>query len=121
VTTGVTTPADFRPFVSPDDRYNFAPFNYLQIPLERYGAFGTLQEEVTENVNFSFKVLWNERKSKNEAAPLPFGIGPAAGITPVLDSTTIDATNPFNPFGVNIDASNMDLIYRRFVEGGTRR
>ena len=40
----------------------------------------------------------------------------AAGLTPVLDATTVDATNPFNPFGVTLDASNTDLIYRRFVE-----
>jgi len=33
VLTGTTTPADFRPFVSPDDRFNFGPYNYLQIPL----------------------------------------------------------------------------------------
>ena len=121
VLNGTATPADFRPFVSPDDRYNFAPFNYLQIPLERYGAFGNLHAEVTEDVNFTFKVLWNERKSKNKAAPLPFGIGQAAGITPVLDATTVDATNPFNPFGVDLDSSNLDFILRRFVEGGPRR
>ena len=23
---------------APADRFNFAPFNYMQIPLERYGA-----------------------------------------------------------------------------------
>jgi iron complex outermembrane receptor protein len=116
-----TTPADFRPFVSPDDRFNFGPFNYLQIPLERYGAFGNLHYEIADNVNFTVKTMWNQRKSKNQAAPLPFGIGQAAGITPVLDSTTVHATNPFNPFGVTLDATNTDLIYRRFVEGGPRR
>src|SRR3546814_10403851 len=67
------------------------------------------------------KGIGNERKSKNRAAPLPFGIGPAAGITPVRDGTTVDATNPFNPFGVTLDASNMDFILRRFVEGAPRR
>jgi iron complex outermembrane receptor protein len=121
VLTGAPTPADFRPFVSPDDRFNFAPFNYMQIPLERYGLFGNLHAEVTENVNFTFKMLWNERKSKNRAAPLPFGIGQAAGITPVLDGTGVDATNPFNPFGVNLDTTNLDFILRRFVEGGPRK
>lgn len=116
-----TTAADFRPFRDPADRFNFAPFNYIQIPLERYGVFGNLHYEVTPAINFSVKGIWNERKSKNQAAPLPFGIGPAAGITPVLDAITVDATNPFNPFGVTLDASNMDFILRRFVEGGPRR
>ena len=116
-----STPADFRDFQSPGDRFNFAPFNYLQIPLERLGVFANLRYEVSEAFNFSAKGVWNKRESKNQAAPLPFGIGPAAGITPVLDSITVDATNPFNPFGVTLDATNMDFILRRFVEGGPRR
>lgn len=119
--TNTPTVANFRPFVSPNDRFNFAPYNYLQIPLERYGLFGNLRYELADDLNFSAKALWNERKSKNQAAPLPFGIGQAAGITPVLDSTTIHATNPYNPFGVTLDSSNMDFILRRFVEGGPRR
>ena len=121
VIPGPSTPADFRPFVSPADRFNFGPFNYMQIPLERLGAFANVKYEVADNINFSVKGIWNRRKSKNQAAPLPFGIGPAAGITPVLDGTTVDATNPFNPFGVTLDSSNMDFIFRRFVEGGPRR
>jgi iron complex outermembrane receptor protein len=121
VLTGTATPADFRPFVSPDDRFNFGPYNYLQIPLERFGLFATAKTPLTDNVNLTLKGIWNQRKSKNEAAPLPFGIGVAAGITPVLDNTTIDATNPYNPFGVTLDSSNFDFILRRFVEGGNRR
>jgi iron complex outermembrane recepter protein len=113
--------ANFRNFAGNADRFNFAPFNYLIIPLERYGAFANLSYEITDHVNFSLKGLWNQRKSKNQAAPLPFGIGPDAGITPVLDATTIDATNIYNPFGVTLDFTNLAFILRRFVEGGPRR
>lgn len=120
VIPGPTTPADFRPRTG-TDVFNFAPFNYFQIPLERYGVFGNLKYELADDINFSVKGIWNKRKSKNQAAPLPFGIGPAAGITPVLDGTTVDATNPFNPFGVTLDSSNFSFILRRFVEGGPRR
>jgi iron complex outermembrane receptor protein len=121
VIPGPTTPADFRPFVSPDDRFNFGPFNYLQIPLDRLGVFANVKYEVADNINFSVKGIWNKRKSKNRAAPLPFGIGGAAGITPVLDSIDIDATNPYKPFGVTLDETNLDFILRRYVEGGNRR
>jgi iron complex outermembrane receptor protein len=121
VIPGPSTPADFRPFVSPDDRFNFGPFNYLQIPLDRLGVFANVKYEVADNINFSVKGIWNKRKSKNRAAPLPFGIGVAAGITPVLDSIDIDATNPYNPFGVTLDETNLDFILRRYVEGGNRR
>jgi iron complex outermembrane receptor protein len=129
--TNTPTVANFRDFVSPADRFNFAPFNFLQIPLERYGLFANLKYELADNFHFSVKGLWNQRKSKNQAAPLPFGIGPDAGITPFLDATTISATNIFNPFGVDLvgddpltaapNDGNLDLILRRFVEGGPRR
>ena len=121
VIPGPTTPADFRPFVSPDDRFNFGPFNFLQIPLKRYGAFANLKYELADNINFSAKGIYGKRKSKNQAAPLPFGVGVEAGLTPVLDSIVIDATNPFNPFDVDLDGTNTAAILRRFVEGGPRR
>ena len=35
-------PTDFRAFTTAD-RFNFAPFNYLEIPLKRYGAFVEFQ------------------------------------------------------------------------------
>jgi iron complex outermembrane receptor protein len=121
VIPGPSTPADFRPFVSPDDRFNFGPFNFLQIPLERYGAFANVRYELTDSINFSAKGIWNRRKSKNQAAPLPFGFGAEAGLTPVLNGIVVDATNPFNPFGVDLDSTNVDFVLRRFVEGGPRR
>ena len=117
------TPADFRRFVSPADRFNFQPFNFLQIPLERLGVFGNLRYELTDEVNFTVKTLLNRRKSKNQAAPLPFGIGPTSGLTPALSNIVISATNPFNPFGVDLGGSNGNVgaIFRRFLEGGPRR
>jgi len=121
---------DFHAFGTAD-RFNFGPFNYLQIPLKRLGAFTNISYELADNINFSAKGIWNQRKSKNQAAPLPFGVGQAAGITPVLDAIDIDVSNPFNPFGVtlrgddplteDVDEGNFNLIYRRYVEGGLRR
>jgi iron complex outermembrane receptor protein len=123
INTPVLTPpisvSNFRTFVTAD-RFNFAPFNYMQIPLKRYGGFGDLKYDLSPDLHFSLKGLWNRRDSVNQAAPLPFGIGPDSGITPVLDATTIDVTNPFNPFGVTLDFTNLGQIRRRFVEGGPR-
>jgi iron complex outermembrane receptor protein len=122
--TSTPTVGNFRDFVGSgpaSDRFNFAPYNFLQIPLTRYGLFVNAKYELADNFNFSVKGVWNERKSKNQAAPLPFGIGVACGCTPFLDATGVDATNPFNPFGVTLDSSNFDVILRRFVEGGPRR
>ena len=124
------TLADFRPFVSPQDRFNFAPFNYILTPLERYGAFAHLTQELTPDINFNAKVLWNRRESKNQAAPLPLFVGPAAGNGNLLDTIVIDATNPFNPFGTLrgddpttplVNEATYDFIGRRVIEGGPRR
>lgn len=127
------TLANFRAFSSPGDRFNFAPYNFIQTPLKRYGAFANLRYEVADNINFSAKGVWNKRESKNQAAPLPLFIGPDAGNGNLLDRISIDADNPFNPFGVTLEsgvnldgtpsgnAPNYVFIGRRVVEGGPRR
>jgi iron complex outermembrane receptor protein len=115
--------SDFRGYASDgSDNFNFAPYNYLQIPLERLGAFANAKYEVSDAINFSTKLVWNHRKSKNQAAPLPLLIGQGAGNLNLLDTIDIDATNPFNPVpGTTLDESNYILIRKRMVELGPRR
>jgi iron complex outermembrane receptor protein len=115
------TIADFRAFAGAADRFNFAPFNFILTPLKRYGAFANVRHELTPDINLTVKGLYNRRKSKNQAAPLPLFVGPDAGNGNLLDTIVIDATNPFNPFGVTLDSSNFAFIGRRVVEGGPRR
>jgi iron complex outermembrane receptor protein len=114
-------PGDFRPFAGAPDRFNFAPFNFQQIPLERYGGFLNLTWEVADSVNFRLRGLYNRRNSSNQAAPLPLFVGPDAGNGNLLDTIVIDETNPFNPFGVTLGPGNLAFIGRRVVEGGPRR
>ncbi|MET1110717.1 MAG: TonB-dependent receptor, partial [Allosphingosinicella sp.] len=126
------TLADYRAFAGAPDRFNFAPFNFIQTPLERYGVFANINQEVGD-YNFALKAVWNRRNSKNQAAPLPLFVGPDSGNGNLLDRITIDATNPFNPFGrlasgrtlltnlPNGEAANYAFIGRRVVEGGPRR
>jgi iron complex outermembrane recepter protein len=127
------TLADYRNFAGAPDRFNFAPYNFIQTPLERYGAFVNFRQELGEAANVSLKGVWNRRKSANQAAPLPLFVGPDSGNGNLLDRVTIDATNPFNPFGrlasgrtlitnlPNGEAANYAFIGRRVVEGGPRR
>ncbi|HEX8257613.1 MAG TPA: TonB-dependent receptor [Allosphingosinicella sp.] len=114
------TGGDFKAF-GDADRFNFAPFNFIQTPVERYGAFVNLEQRITENVDLSVKAIYNHRNSQNQAAPLPLFVGPDAGNGNLLDTIVIDETNPFNPFGVTLDTSNYAFIGRRFVENGPRR
>ncbi|HWT12795.1 MAG TPA: TonB-dependent receptor, partial [Allosphingosinicella sp.] len=132
------TPADFRNFAGAPDRFNFAPYNLQQIPLERYGAFVTLVQELGETANLTVRGIYNRRNSRNQAAPLPLFVGPDAGNGNLLDTISIDVTNPFNPFGVTLrgddpltddgndettedNEQNLTFIGRRVVEGGPRR
>jgi iron complex outermembrane receptor protein len=118
-----TDPAsDFRGYLAGVDDFNFAPYNYLQIPIERLGAFANARYELSDTINLSTKLVWNDRKSKNRAAPLPLLIGQGAGNLNLLDTIDIDATNPFNPVpGTTLDESNYILIRKRMVELGPRR
>ena len=113
-------PADFRPFVT-SDRFNFAPFNYLEIPLKRYGVFGNIVQEIGSTTHLRIKALWNRRESVNQAAPIPLGVGPDVGNGNLLDTLTISGTNPFNPFGVDLvpNVGYFD-IRRRVIEAGPR-
>jgi iron complex outermembrane receptor protein len=125
----IPTLADFRDWAGNSDRFNFAPFNFILTPLERYGAFVNFKQELSETINFSAKAVWNRRKSKNQAAPLPLFVGPDAGNGNLLDTIVIDEDNPFNPFGTLRGDDPLTpafdptyaFIGRRVVEGGPRR
>ena len=41
---------DPRAFISPDDFYNYAPVNYLQLPQERYSGGAFLNYELTSSI-----------------------------------------------------------------------
>src|SRR4051812_19614445 len=66
-------PGDFKDFTTAD-RFNFAPFNYIETPNERIGVFGNLKYELAPDIHFSAKAIYNHRTSKNQAAALPLGI-----------------------------------------------
>ena len=124
VTGRPSYPADFRAFTNAD-RFNFAPFNYIEIPLKRYGLFGDLVQGLPGDMHLRLKALWNKRKSVNQAGPIPLGIGPSVGNGNLLDNQVISATNPFNPFGIDLipngsPGGNYDDVRRRVIEAGPR-
>ena len=110
---------DFRAFTTAD-RFNFAPFNYFLTPNERYGGFVNARAEFSDAFNLRLKASWAHRGSQNQAAFLPLNVGPAAGNGNLLDTITIDASNPFNPFRTTLDSSNFEVIGRRLVEARQR-
>ena len=124
ITTRPTYPNDFRLF-NDADRFNFAPYNYIEIPLKRYGAFANLEQEIGGDTHFRLKAIWNRRQSINQAAPIPLGVGPDVGNGNLLDTITISGSNPYNPFGIDLipngqPGGNYNEIKRRVIEAGPR-
>lgn len=119
-------PTDFKNYSSATDSFNFAPYNYLLTPSERYGGFFNFKQELTDSINMRVKLVYNHRHSRTDAAFLPLFIGPDAGNGNLLDTISVDVTNPYNPFGVTLSSgangtpANYSTIRRRFVEGGQR-
>jgi iron complex outermembrane receptor protein len=102
------------------DRFNFQPFNYISTPLERISAFASVEQDLTDTIRFRARASYVERKSANQAAPLPLFVGPDAGNGNLLDTISIDASNPFNPFGFNLTNGTYSFVGRRLVEAGPR-
>lgn len=118
--------SDYRLFTTAD-RFNFSPYNYFLTPSERYGFFVSAKQELSSTVNLRVKANYTRRNSQNQAAFLPLFIGPDAGNGNLLDTISIDATNPYNPFGVTLSAggagnppANYSTIRRRLIEAGQR-
>lgn len=117
---GSSNPAgadDFRPFVDPEDRYNFNQGRYLQSPWRRTGLW--LEGERTINMRWRThaEALLQHRQSEQRIAAAPidtrFGIG-----IPELGNglSGIPVDNYYNPFGISLRD-----VRRRVVEAGNRR
>ncbi|MCG8434851.1 MAG: TonB-dependent receptor, partial [Gammaproteobacteria bacterium] len=108
-----------------NERFNFAPFNLVLTPNERTSIYAQTNYELTDNITLYAKGLFNKRKSTNQAAPEPIFIGPGAGTGGLPDTVVVDATNPFNPFGVTFDPAgagplSFNFFGRRPIEFGPR-
>ncbi|MBS0456825.1 MAG: TonB-dependent receptor [Proteobacteria bacterium] len=125
-TTGAGTYHNF----SGADRFDFAPYNLLLTPSERKSIFAQATYDINDKVSLHGKVLYNQRHSANQAAPEPIFVGPFAGTGGIADGITISASNPYNPFGINLCAvadplngcpvANLGFITKRPVELGPR-
>jgi iron complex outermembrane recepter protein len=103
------------------DRFNYQPYNLLLTPSERRSIFTNMTYDIGDGVEAHFKGLFNNRQSKNQAAPEPIFVGPGAGTGGIADTISVAANNPYNPFGFALNAaSNFDYIGRRPLEVGPR-
>jgi iron complex outermembrane receptor protein len=118
-TPGDPTGGDFHAFALAD-RFNYQPFNHLVTPNERFNVFAKGEYDIADNVRFNALASFNNRKSQGQAAPVPLFFGPDGGSTPYMVNVVWPANHPFNPFGIDLDSSNISFFGRRPIEAGPR-
>jgi outer membrane receptor protein involved in Fe transport len=119
--TGVPTASDFRPFVSGganSDRFNYAPYNYVLTPEERYSTYFQGYEDLADNLTFKADMMYTHRNSSQQAAPEPLFFASSS------IALNIPANQKYNPFHIALDADSLGpdllLLGRRMVENGVR-
>lgn len=114
-----TSPSDFRPFNPTTDFYNYAPANYLLTPMKQIGLYLQSEYRFTDHVTGHLSVLYNDRQSTQREGPAELAIGSQTAF-PI----SISASNPYNPFGFDLNASgsspNLLFLARQPVELGPR-
>lgn len=116
------------PFVNPDDLYNFAPPNYLQLPQERWIGTAVAHYEISPAIvpfgRFSF--AWNRVPTQLAPTPifqsLDFNLDNPF-ITPALRAqlAPLDLLDADEGFGTPGDGIVNTFIGRRNLEGGPRQ
>jgi iron complex outermembrane receptor protein len=118
-TLGNPATDDFHGFALAD-RFNYQPFNHLVTPNERVNVFAKGEYDVSDNIMFRTLASFNNRKSQGRAAPVPLFFGPDSGSTPYMVNVVWPANHPFNPFGIDLDSSNISFFSKRPTEIGPR-
>lgn len=112
------TDGSYSPYSSLTDAYNYAPYNYLQVPQERYLVSGQGHYEVSNHLNVYVEGQYIRNKVQNQLAPTPF-----------TGSVQIDNRSSFlTPASqALLQASDTDgdgyttaTVYRRLSEVGNR-
>lgn len=121
-------------FVSPNDQYNFAPQNFLQLPLERLALSGTAHYQITDNVRAYVETNFVNVQSDTQLAETPVAgtfsitldgnpfLTPEA-LTILKDAISRDAgvgNDGLTPIGTMGSTSALFSTGRRMVEIGLR-
>ena len=95
-TSGANAATDFRCWTSPDDRFNYNPYNYIETPSKRLNAFAKMTRELDSGQTVRLDFMYQKRDSDRLLAPMPlfYGFGDFGG------NEGIGAGNPYNPFGI---------------------
>ncbi|MCA9221158.1 MAG: TonB-dependent receptor plug domain-containing protein, partial [Planctomycetales bacterium] len=74
VTFGGATPnPDGRRYINPQDQYNYAPVNYLQLPQERYSVYAGGSFEINESMEVYARGIFAQSVVDQQLAATPVG------------------------------------------------
>ena len=109
-----------REFMDPQDRYNYAPVNYLQIPLTRYTGGLMLNYDLTGRLETYFEITHSRNEARQNLAPVPvFDFLQTNLDNPVLSQGARDVFADFIP-----DPNDPNIVSyafrRRLLELGPR-
>ena len=101
-----TDPSDFEPWNNAA-RYNYAPINYLQLPLDRTSAYARSTFDFTDRLTGYVQATYSKRKSVQQIAEVPLTIGQSGPQWEILTS----ADNVFNPFGQDFESIGLRSVF----------
>ena len=113
---------DFHAFTAADRfNYNGADYNYLRTPNERVNLFASAGRETSTGMEVFAAASYTGRTSSTKAAPEPLCLGNGCG-SRITDNFFISASNPYNPFGVDLSPAvgTLEFFGRRPLESGRR-
>ncbi|MEE4212838.1 MAG: TonB-dependent receptor [Parvularcula sp.] len=117
-----------RDYRTPQDLYNYAPINYLQIPQERYLLGGNASYEVNESLEVYGEVSYVNNRVATELAPTPILINTFLDIDQLEGDGFIDEATAaqFRQLDASEEGDEFDdglinvQVRRRLVEAGGR-
>ena len=105
--TSGSSPSEFRCWTSPDDRFNYNPYNYVETPSDRVNLFAKGRYNLMESTDLTLFGTYQNRESDQLLAPMPlfYGFGDFGG------GEGISRNNPYNPFGLEFcDLTGMSVL-----------
>lgn len=80
------------------ERFNYAPYNYVLTPEERYSGYLQGYTDIADNITFKADMMYSHRDSHQQAAPEPLFFSSSS------IAIDIPASQKYNPFGFDLNA-----------------
>ncbi|MHA6720913.1 TonB-dependent receptor [Sphingomonas sp. RS6] len=108
----------YSAYSTPGDLYNYAPYNYLQVPQERYMLSGQAHFDVSDHLTLYTEGQYIHNKVQNQLAPTPF----TGSVSIDNDSSFLSAGSQalLQSYDTDGDGYTTATIARRMTEVGNR-